>query len=247
MSVAPSSLSAIAVIPARYGSTRFPGKPLVLLRGVPMVVHVYRRCVESNAFVEVIVATDDERIARAVESAGGSAQMTSESCASGTDRVAEVARALSLGPSRVVVNVQGDEPAMSRDALAALVRTFDDPDAEMATLVRPLTPGEGARPSVVKAVVAPDGRALYFSRANLAGAHAHVGMYGYRAHVLQRLASLPPSPLERAESLEQLRALEHGVVIRCRPCAHPGVAVDLPEDVPRAEEALLALEGKNPG
>ncbi|MBE2252633.1 MAG: 3-deoxy-manno-octulosonate cytidylyltransferase [Myxococcus sp.] len=240
----------LAVIPARYASVRFPGKPLALISGKPMVQHVVERCLEAKTFDRVVVATDDERIAAVVRGFGGEVAMTSPACASGTDRVAEVARALGLGADEVVVNVQGDEPALHPQALWALGRAFEDASVGMATLVRPLRDDERANPNVVKAVLDEAGRALYFSRADLpfqrdAGAAiarwGHVGIYGYRASTLARLATLPPTALEQTEALEQLRALGHGIALTCVKTTHGSAAVDRPEDVPHAEAALLGL------
>jgi 3-deoxy-manno-octulosonate cytidylyltransferase (CMP-KDO synthetase) len=247
----------IAIIPSRYGAQRFPGKPLVMLRGKPMIEHVVHRCHEAKVFGRVVVATDDERIAAAVRGFGGEVMMTSLTCASGTDRVAEVARALSLPGDTVVVNVQGDEPAMPPEGLRALTQLFDDPEREMATLVRPLRDDERSNPTVVKAVLDEAGRALYFSRADLPFQRdpgggsiprwAHLGLYGYRARTLGRLASLPPTALERVESLEQLRALGHGIAIHCARTDRSSAAVDRPEDVRLAEAALDALAATSPG
>jgi 3-deoxy-manno-octulosonate cytidylyltransferase (CMP-KDO synthetase) len=241
----------IAVIPARYAAQRFPGKPLARIAGKPMVQHVYERCGEARCFSRVLVATDDARIADAVRTFGGEVAMTSPACASGTDRVAEVARGLALAPEAVVVNVQGDEPAVHPESLAALARAFEADGVQMATLVRPLHEAERANPNVVKVVRDEAGRALYFSRADVPFQRdaatpapprwAHVGLYGYRAHVLERLATLPPTALERAEALEQLRALGHGVAITCAETRHPTQAVDTPADVPLAEAALHVL------
>jgi 3-deoxy-manno-octulosonate cytidylyltransferase (CMP-KDO synthetase) len=246
----------LAIIPSRYGAQRFPGKPLALLRGKPMIEHVVARCREAQVFTRVLVATDDARIATAVAAFGGEALMTSPECASGTDRVAEVARALSLPGDTVVVNVQGDEPAMPPAFLAALVRCFDDPSLEMATLVRPLEPAERAMPSVVKVVLDEQDRALYFSRADVPFQRdpggsppprwAHLGVYGYRVRTLLRLATLRPTALEQAESLEQLRALGHGIPIACAKTARGSAAVDRPEDVPLAEAALDGLRVTSP-
>jgi 3-deoxy-manno-octulosonate cytidylyltransferase (CMP-KDO synthetase) len=247
----------LAIIPSRYGALRFPGKPLALLRGRPMIEHVVARCREAAVFSRVVVATDDERIATVVRGFGGEAMLTSPACASGTDRVAEVSRALSLSGDTVVVNVQGDEPAMPPRSLVALVRCFDDPALELATLVRPLEAAERTMPSVVKVVLDERDQALYFSRADIPferdAGHpppprwAHLGLYGYRVRTLLRLATLPPTPLERAESLEQLRALGHGIPIRCAKTNRASVAVDRPEDVPLAEAALDRLAGASPG
>lgn len=234
----------VAVIPARYASSRFPGKPLAPIGGRPMVEHVWRRCQESGAFAEVLVATDDARIARAVEGFGGKVALTSPDCASGTDRVAEVARG--RPDVDVWVNVQGDEPLVAPEALSALAGLFGDATVQMATLVRPLREEERAVPHLVKVVLATNGDALYFSRADLpyvrAGGAApprwaHLGLYGYRRETLLTLARLPPSPLEQAELLEQLRALEAGVRIRCARVEYTSIAVDTPEDLVRAEAA----------
>ena len=231
----------VAVIPARYASTRFPGKPLARLGGKTMIEHVVDRCRESGAFSDILVATDDARIALAVRGFGAEVVMTSESCVSGTDRVAEVA-AESAG--KVFINVQGDEPLVHPEALAQLASVFEDPAVPMATLVRPLQDDERDNPHVVKAVLAKSGDALYFSRADLPFErgpqarvlrYAHVGLYGYRRETLVKLASLAPTPLERSESLEQLRALEHGIRIRCVISSHRSLGVDTPEDLVRAE------------
>lgn len=239
----------LAVVPCRYASQRFPGKPLVPLLGKPMVQHVVDRCREAGVFSRVILATDDERIANAGRGFGAEVVMTSPACPSGTDRVAEVARALKLEPHEVVVNVQGDEPAIRPQALVALTQLFDDPQVELATLVRGLEANERTNPNVVKAVLDEHRRALYFSRADLPYARsteavqrwAHLGLYAYRVETLLRVASLPPTTLERVESLEQLRALGHGIAITCAVTSHASVAVDRPEDVAPAEAALRSL------
>ena len=236
-----------AVIPARWASTRFPGKPLAKLNGKPMVEHVYRRAEETRCFDSIAVATDEPRVIEAVQAFGGQAILTSRECASGTDRAAEVVRTLSHVD--VVVNLQGDEPAVPPEALRALALAFDDPKVQLCTLVRELGEGERQNPNVVKAVLDESGHALYFSRADVpferapsaAPRWAHVGLYGYRREVLLRLAALPPTALEQAEGLEQLRALGHGVRITCLRTAHRTRGVDVPGDVPDAEAALRAL------
>jgi 3-deoxy-manno-octulosonate cytidylyltransferase (CMP-KDO synthetase) len=237
----------VAVIPARYNSSRFPGKPLALLSGKPMIEHVWNRCTESGAFSRVIVATDDERIARVV-ARFGEAMLTSASCASGTDRVAEVARKLSQEDAWV--NVQGDEPAVHPSTLAQLAAVLRQQAVEMATVVRPLDAAERDNPRVVKAVLAQNGDALYFSRADIPFAssasaagprYAHAGLYGYRRATLLRLSSIAPTPLETMEQLEQLRALENGIRIRCVISEYPSVGVDAPADL-AAAEALLRLQ-----
>jgi 3-deoxy-manno-octulosonate cytidylyltransferase (CMP-KDO synthetase) len=241
-----SASAPIAIIPARYASSRFPGKPLAMIAGKTMIEHVWRRCQESGAFSRVIIATDDERIAD-VGSSFGEVVMTAVSCRSGTERAAEVARL--LPDCRAIVNVQGDEPAVHPASLRQLVEALENPEIAIATLVRRLSPGEAANPNVVKAVLAINGDALYFSRSAIpsnaeqrgATGYAHLGLYGYRREVLLRIAALPPTPLELAEQLEQLRALEHGIRIRCVLTANDSVAVDTPADLARAEAALRAF------
>jgi|SRR5215217_875479 len=240
----PSSRT-IAVIPARHASTRFPGKPLVLIAGKPMVEHVWLRCQEAGVFDEVWVATDDERIRATVEGFGGRAVMTSPACATGTDRVAEVAR--ERPDVDVWVNVQGDEPLVDPGALKSLAGLFADTTVRMGTLVRPLEADEADSPHVVKAVLALNGDALYFSRSLVPHARetgapvprwGHIGLYGYRRDVLLRLAELAPTPLEETEKLEQLRALEHGIAIRCARVSWRTVAVDVPGDVAKVEAVM---------
>lgn len=245
----------IAVIPSRYAAQRFPGKPLALLLGKPMVQHVWQRCVEAGCFSQVIVATDDPRIAEAVAAFGGTIAMTSPACASGSDRVAEVARSHGTPDDAVYFNVQGDEPAIHPESLAILAKAYHDAQAQpidMGTLIRPLLEAERSNPNVVKVVLDDTQHALYFSRADLPfqrevnGATnpprwAHLGIYSYRKSTLLRVASLPPNVLERAESLEQLRALANGVRIACRVTKHASVSVDRPEDLPAANTALQAL------
>ena len=242
-----SPVRTVAVIPARYASTRFPGKPLALIAGRPMIEHVWRRCQQARVFDEVVVATDDVRIQETVARFGGTAVMTSPECATGTDRVAEVARA--RPEVDVWVNVQGDEPLVDPDSLRVLAGLFEDPSVHMGTLVRPLEAAEVESPHVVKAVLALNGDALYFSRSTVpfirepgeAGGvqrWAHLGLYGYRRETLLRLAGLSATPLEQAEKLEQLRALEHGLRIRCGKVTGRSVAVDVPEDVARVEAVM---------
>jgi 3-deoxy-manno-octulosonate cytidylyltransferase (CMP-KDO synthetase) len=230
----------VAVIPARWSSTRFPGKPLADLHGKPMVQHVYERARAARGVAEVLVATDDARIAQAVESFGGRAIMTSPACRNGTERVAEAARRIEAD---VILNVQGDEPLLDPRALEELAQAFaPGPDMpEMATLARALQPGEREDPNVVKVVTDAGGRALYFSRAPLAGARAHVGVYGYTRGFLQEYVQLAPSPLEDAERLEQLRALWHGLEVRVVDTSYRSRGVDTPEDLERARHMIGSL------
>jgi 3-deoxy-manno-octulosonate cytidylyltransferase (CMP-KDO synthetase) len=233
------------IIPARYGATRFPGKPLAELAGQPLIAHVITRARAARGVDVVAVATDDARIARAAEAAGGRAIMTGEA-ATGTDRVAQAARKLTPRPE-LVVNLQGDEPLIEPAAIETLVAAMDSSGADMGTLARPLDPGELDRPQVVKVVTDLRGNALYFSRAAIphrrAGgqsplARAHVGIYAFTAAFLERFTSLAPGRLEAEESLEQLRALEHGFSIRVADTAYRGFGIDTPEDLERARALL---------
>lgn len=250
-------MKCIAIIPARYASTRFPGKPLAMLGGKSVIRRVYEQVV--GAVEDTVVATDDERIAEAVEAFGGRAVMTSPDCASGTDRCCEALDRLD-GAWDVVINVQGDEPFVRPGQIEALRRCFDDARTDIATLVRPFAPEEGPdaleNPNSPKAVLDPEGHALWFSRSvipYLRGVpreewlvrqtyYKHIGMYGFRVGVLRRVASLPRSPMERAESLEQLRWLENGYRIRAAVTEFETVGIDTPEDLVRAEEFLRRVE-----
>jgi 3-deoxy-manno-octulosonate cytidylyltransferase (CMP-KDO synthetase) len=235
------------IIPARFGATRFPGKPLADLGGRPLIAHVVERAKRARGVAVVAVATDDERIAAAARAAGAEAIMTGEA-ATGTDRVAMAAGKLSPAPD-LVVNLQGDEPLIEPEAIETLVAAMLSSGAEMGTLARPLEDGELERTQVVKVVTDLLGDALYFSRAAIphrrAGgaspmARAHVGIYAFTTACLHRFAALPATPLEREESLEQLRALEHGIRIRVADTAYRGFGIDTPEDLARAR-ALLGV------
>jgi 3-deoxy-manno-octulosonate cytidylyltransferase (CMP-KDO synthetase) len=228
------------IIPARFGAQRFPGKPLADLAGRPLIAHVVERARRARGVDVVAVATDDERIARAAERAGAEAIVTGDA-PTGTDRVAEAARRLRPAPD-VVVNLQGDEPLIEPEAVETLVAAMV-PGVRMATL---------ARPQVVKVVTDLRGDALYFSRAPVpfrrAGgasplARAHVGVYAFTAAFLQEFAALPPGRLEAEESLEQLRALEHGHRIRVADTRYAGFGVDTPEDLERARVVLAGGRG----
>lgn len=235
-----------AVIPARWGSTRFPGKVLAPISGEPMIVHVIRRASQARSVGEVLLATDDERIAKAVEGTGATVVMTGE-CCSGTDRVAEAVSG--RDDLDVIVNLQGDEPLLSGDNIDVLVEGLTaDAGVGMATLCRPLEPERVDDPNAVKVVRDAQGRALYFSRAaipyprNRESAaplwRLHLGVYAFRREVLRRFVDLPPSPLERSEALEQLRALEHGIAILVLDAPHPAFGVDTPEDLERVERMI---------
>ncbi len=251
-----SNPSIVAIIPARYGSTRFPGKSLALIKGKPMIQWVYERTQRSSLLGRVIVATDDDRILRAVETFGGEAVMTSPSHATGTDRIAEVARAIDCD---IVVNVQGDEPLISPDMIDEAVRPLAaDPAIPLGTLAKHITdPVEACDPNVVKVVCNAGGFALYFSRAPipwdrdgwsgraslkdlpLGGVrYKHIGLYVYRREFLLSFAGMPQTPLEQIEKLEQLRALESGHPIRVVITEHESFGVDIPGDLGKILQRL---------
>lgn len=244
----------VVVIPARYGSSRLPGKPLLDIGGSPMVVRVWQRACESGAS-RVVVATDDERIQAAMEAAGGEVVLTRADHPSGTDRLAEVAQRLALGDDTIVVNVQGDEPLLPATLIDQVaMRLAEDTEASIATLAEPIDSVDALfNPNVVKVVRDSRGRALYFSRAPLPWNREawdgvsvpssslqtdtwlrHIGLYAYRAGFLAEYVGWSPSPLERLEQLEQLRALHHGHHIQVALCAeqHPA-GVDTLEDLER--------------
>jgi 3-deoxy-manno-octulosonate cytidylyltransferase (CMP-KDO synthetase) len=247
------------VIPARYASTRLPGKALIPLAGKPMIEWVYLRSKASRAS-SVIIATDDPRITSAVLDCGAEVAMTSEAHTSGTDRIAEVARMKGWNGHDIVVNVQGDEPLMPPaliDQVAGLLEHHAG--ASVATLAAALhSEAELMDPNIVKVVTDADGRALYFSRApipwnrddpkaSFQGARRHVGIYAYRVSALLKLAALEPTPLEQSERLEQLRALENGMEIRVADSAEPpGADVNTPDDLQRAESILRQMAAATP-
>jgi 3-deoxy-manno-octulosonate cytidylyltransferase (CMP-KDO synthetase) len=232
---------ATGIIPARYGSTRFSGKPLALILGKPMIQMVYERSKRAKFLEQVIVATDDERIMTACAGLGIPARLTSPSIGSGTERVAEVAR--ELGAS-LVVNIQGDEPVLDPAMIDALVEALQDESIIMASLMtRIKDPAAFNDRNRVKVVVDKDGFALYFSRAPIPhqsqeGFFQHIGMYGFKAEFLFRFCGLPPSGLEKAESLEQLRALENGYRIKMIETPYSTLSVDSPRDIIEVEKFL---------
>lgn len=250
----------VVAIPARYAASRLPGKPLRLIGGEPMVLHVARRALAAGAR-EAWVATDDARIAEALEGSGVQVAMTSPEHASGTDRLAECSRIAGWADDTIVVNLQGDEPFAPADGITCVARTVADSGAGIATLATPIDDIETLLdPNAVKVVRAANGDALYFSRAPLPwprdaftgddrrmpeGGHwlRHIGIYGYRAGSLRAFAALPQGMLERIESLEQLRALEAGwrIAVALAPSAFPP-GVDTPDDLERAECTYQAQE-----
>ncbi|MEA2648736.1 MAG: 3-deoxy-manno-octulosonate cytidylyltransferase synthetase, partial [Candidatus Binataceae bacterium] len=236
----------IAVIPARFDSTRLPGKALAEIGGVPMIVLVWRQTRQARSLQRVIVATDDERIARTIREAGGEAEMTATTHQSGTDRIAEVAARIK---AEIYLNVQGDQPFIAPadlDALAAPM--IADPSLSMATLATPITDDEEwYNPNKVKVVCDARGDALYFSRSPIPFARdsgrppmarRHIGVYGYRRDFLLAFAALEPGVLEQIEKMELLRALESGYRIRVVASVAPSLEVDTPEDLARANEVL---------
>lgn len=243
----------VCLIPSRYESTRFPGKPLADLMGKPMIQHVYERVLMARGVAFAAVVTDDERIFRAVEAFGGRAVMTASRHLSGTDRLAEAAEVLSLADETIVVNVQGDQPLFvpgQVEEVAAPLR--EDPSLAMATLIyRIVRQEEVTHPHAVKTVFDEQHFALYFSRSTIpfvrdkgqeVAYYKHHGIYAYRRSFLRTFAALPQGPLERLESLEQLRALEHGYRIRVVVTAHDSVEVDTPEELERVRRILTGQE-----
>ena len=243
----------VAVIPSRYASVRFPGKALVRIGGKPLIQHVWERAQDLESVDRIVVATDDERIARAVRGFGGTVVLTSPDCASGTARVAEATR---HWPADLVVNLQGDEPVFDAKAVDELVGVMaGDPTIEMGTLAHPIRDeaefNDTTGPN--KVVLDQTGFALYFSRApipyrrqsGLVTPLRHIGIYVFRAPFLRRFATLAPTPLERTEGLEQLRALEHGVRIRVLLTPHGSIGVDTPADVDRLAAYLEGREGRD--
>jgi 3-deoxy-manno-octulosonate cytidylyltransferase (CMP-KDO synthetase) len=254
-------MSAIVVIPARYASTRFPGKPLALLKGIPIIQHVYQNSLNAKLASEVIVATDSETIFETVMSFGGRSVITSPDHQSGTDRIAEVAAAMNCD---IMVNVQGDEPLIRPEMIDAVISVLDDNRASLGTLAIPIRDSrEIFDPNVVKVVFDHEGFAWYFSRAPIPyhrdewndpftqnrGLRAksdlvvrdcfkHIGIYSYRRDVLLKLSSLPPARLEMIEKLEQLRAIENGFRIKVRQTSFETIGVDTPQDLERVEQCL---------
>lgn len=257
-------MSAVVVIPARYGSTRFPGKPLAPLKGIPVIQHVYQNSCNSRLAADVIVATDNTLIRDLVSSFGGAAVMTSPDHASGTDRIAEALHLLGRDYD-IIVNVQGDEPLIRPEMIDAVISVLEDDTVAVGTLVRKISQTDEIFDSnVVKAVFDEHGYALYFSRAPIpfhrdawmntaagmgmsaqdttapapADCYKHIGIYSYRREALLKLTSLAPSRLEQIEKLEQLRVLEHGLRIKVRETDFETFGVDTPEDLERIEKWL---------
>jgi 3-deoxy-manno-octulosonate cytidylyltransferase (CMP-KDO synthetase) len=257
MSSLKSKPDVTVVIPARYGSSRFPGKPIAMLGSKPIIQHVYEQAAACRLVSDVVVATDDPRIQRKVQAFGGQAVLTTGEFRSGTDRVASVARSR---PGRLFLNLQGDEIPADPELLTDLIEPFAASGAEMGTLKRALgTTEELENSAVVKVVADRQGRALYFSRAPIPfvrddadrrpakGLHyIHLGVYIYTRDTLLRLASLPTGALEEAEKLEQLRALDHGITIQVWETRHASLRIDTPADAVSADESLRRLASDKP-
>ncbi|NLX19466.1 MAG: 3-deoxy-manno-octulosonate cytidylyltransferase [Desulfobulbus sp.] len=246
-----SASKVVAIIPARYHSNRFEGKPLALIQGKPMIQHVVERAWRVPALTEVVVATDDERIARAVTSFGGTWVMTRRDHATGTDRLAEAAHLLALGDQDIIVNIQGDQPVFPPEVIEQVVRPLvDDPSLPMSTLIyKIIRPEEITDPNHVKTVFDSHGNALYFSRASIPFQrdadgtqqpvyYKHLGVYAYRKNFLTTFVGLPEGRWERFEKLEQLRALEFGYTVRVVLTEHDSVEVDTLSDLERVEQLL---------
>lgn len=240
----------IAIIPARYSSTRFPGKPLAVLAGKPVIQRVYEQV--TKVLSEAYVATDDERIYKAVEAFGGKVVMTRADHKSGTDRIEEAAEKISTDAD-VIVNIQGDEPFIQPSQIETVCKQFEDPTTQIATLGKPFTSMDAVKnPNSPKIVTDINGFALYFSRSVIPFVRGvdeaewlnnypylkHLGIYAYRREVLREITKLPQSPLEKAESLEQLRWLQNGYRIRVGITNVETVGIDTPDDLKRAEEFL---------
>ena len=240
----------IGIIPARYSSSRFPGKPLAILGGKPVIEHVYRQV--SSVMEDVFVATDDQRIYDSVEAFGGKAIMTRSDHKSGTDRICEALEKVD-GNFDIVINIQGDEPFIQKSQLETVMQWFDDPRTQIATLGKPFESMEAVEnPNSPKIVLDNDGYALYFSRSVIPFVRGkeheewlshfpylkHIGLYAYRTEVLREVSKLPQSTLELAESLEQLRWLQNGYKIKVGLTDVETIGIDTPEDLQRAEEKM---------
>ncbi|MBN2125855.1 MAG: 3-deoxy-manno-octulosonate cytidylyltransferase [Deltaproteobacteria bacterium] len=247
----------IAFIPARYDSTRFPGKPLALIAGRPLIERVYRRAQSCADITDVFVATDDERILRAVQTFGGKALMTGKEHPSGTDRIAEAAEGLHLKGEDMVINIQGDQPLLHPSSVSQLVSSLaEEPNTPMNTLMYRITDERDIpNPNHVKVVTDREGFALYFSRSPIPfyrdstadpAIFKHLGLYGYRMEFLSTFVRLPVGRLESSEKLEQLRALEHGYRIKVLETRFDSVEVDTPGDIRKVEGLLAGSGERNP-
>ena len=239
MNQSENNFSCYGIIPARYGSSRFPGKPLAMIFGKPMIWHVYTQALNCPQISNVVVATDDERILSEAEALEIPAYMTRSDHPSGTDRVLEVSRKLAFPANAVVVNIQGDEPALEPAMLTQLIEPFNDPGVQVTTLACKINPQEAQNADQVKVVFNVDHQALYFSRALIpyhredrtSQIYGHIGLYAFRMKALERFASLKPSTLENIEKLEQLRMLENGIPVKVVVTQYRSLGVDQPDDI----------------
>jgi 3-deoxy-manno-octulosonate cytidylyltransferase (CMP-KDO synthetase) len=240
-----SARSVVGVIPARLGSTRLSRKVLRMIAGRPMVEWVYRAASDSGVMAPVVIATDSDEVAAVCLERELPVVLTSKDCASGSDRVREVAAQV---PAEIYVNIQGDEPTLTPGFFPPLLALFDRPEVQVATLAVRCAAEDIGNPNAVKVVTAADGKALYFSRATIpfdrdasgcGGYRKHLGIYAYRRAALEQFAALPPGWLERVERLEQLRLLENGIEIYVAPAPADTIGVDTEEDLARAEAVLL--------
>jgi 3-deoxy-manno-octulosonate cytidylyltransferase (CMP-KDO synthetase) len=241
------------IIPARYDSTRFPGKPLAVILGKPMFWHVFHQASQCRQLHQVVVATDDERIAQKAQELHVPVCMTCKDHASGTDRVFEAAKQLHIPDDAVVVNIQGDEPALHPDVISELLSPFSNPDIHVTTPAIRMDWADASNPDRVKVVFDTSQRALYFSRACIpydrersaekpADVFGHIGLYAFRMHVLQRFVSMKPTPLETREKLEQLRLLENGIPIHIVQTRHKSIGVDHPCDIEPVTEIIKRFQ-----
>lgn len=237
----------VAIIPSRYSSSRFPGKPLAVINGKPMIQWVYEHLVDVPEIFEVYVATDDKRIYDTVMSFGGKALMTSEKHVCGTDRLAECVDILTLDGEDIVLNIQGDEPLIRKEIVRDLIACFDSPDVYMGTLKKRIDiDSELDNPNVVKVITDTNNYAIYFSRYCLPFErdernvfhYKHIGVYGYTADFLKKYSNMSKTPLEIAESLEQLRAIENGYKIKVKETKYQTVGVDTPEQLKIVEKLM---------
>ena len=238
------------IIPARFDSIRFPGKPLADILGKPMFWHVYERARRCPELAGVVLATDDTRIFDAAESLRVPVVMTRRDHRSGTDRVLEAAKNMNVETDAVIVNIQGDEPALEPAMLTELLMPFQTPHVQVTTLIRAADTDETDNPDRVKITVARDGKALYFSRASIPYQHAdreaaryiHIGIYAFRIGILEKFVGLDQSPLETIEKLEQLRLLENNIPIHTVLTGHKSIGVDRPEDIPVVTQIISDRE-----
>ena len=238
------------VLPARYGSTRFPGKPLADILGKPMFWHVYTRAKQCPVLKQVVLATDDKRIFTAAQDLNVPVVMTKDDHPSGTDRILEAAQILNIPDDAIVANIQGDEPMLEPAMLTELVQPFISTEVRVSTLARRIDPEEADNPDLVKVVFSKNGRALYFSRSKIPyprdgekGEHyGHIGLYAFRMDVLKKFVSLGASGLEKTEKLEQLRLLENGIPVHVGITCNKSIGVDRPEDI---EQVIRILKKQN--